>query len=40
MERDMPEPIREQFIPLVERAVRRDGTIAIKMIQPGWGSSG
>jgi len=36
----MPEPIREQFIPLVERAVRRDGTIAIKMIQPGWGSSG
>lgn len=36
----MPEPIREQFIPLVERAVRRDGTIAIKMIQPGWGTSG
>lgn len=28
------------FIPLVEKAVRRDGTIAVKMIQPGWGSSG
>lgn len=28
------------FVPLVERAVRRDGTIPIKIIQPGWGSSG
>jgi hypothetical protein len=28
------------FIPLMEKAVRRDGTIAIKIIQPGWGSSG
>lgn len=28
------------FVPLIERAVRRDGTIPIKIIQPGWGSSG
>jgi hypothetical protein len=27
-------------MPLVEKAVRRDGTIPIKIIQPGWGSSG
>ncbi len=29
-----------EFIPLSERAVRRDGTISLKIIQPGWGSSG
>jgi hypothetical protein len=29
-----------EFVPLVERAVRRDGTIPIKIIKPGWGSSG
>jgi hypothetical protein len=28
------------FVPLVERAVRRDGTIPLRLIQPGWGSSG
>lgn len=28
------------FIPLVEKAVRKDGTIALKVIEPGWGSSG
>lgn len=28
------------FVPLVEKAVRRDGTIAIKLIQPGWGATG
>lgn len=28
------------FTPLIERAVRRDGTIPIKLISPGWGSSG
>lgn len=28
------------FMPLVEKAVRRDGSIPIKIIQPGWGSSG
>lgn len=29
-----------EFIPLVEKAVRRDGTIPLKVIAPGWGSSG
>lgn len=45
--RDAPEPadmseaaIESDFIPLVEKAVRRDGTIPIKIIKPGWGSSG
>lgn len=28
------------IIPLMERAVRSDGTIPVKIIQPGWGSSG
>lgn len=28
------------FIPLVEKAVRRDSTVPLKLIQPGWGSSG
>lgn len=28
------------FVPLVEQAVRRDGTIAMKLIQPGWGTTG
>lgn len=27
-------------VPLVEKAVRRDGSVALKLIQPGWGSSG
>lgn len=27
------------YIPLVEQAIRRDGTVPIKIIQPGWGSS-
>lgn len=31
---------QSMFIPLMEKAVRRDGTIPIKIIQPGWGSSG
>lgn len=45
--RDAPGPtevseaaIESDFVPLVEKAVRRDGTIPIKIIQPGWGSSG
>lgn len=33
-------PIAGEFIPLIEKAVRRDQTIPIKLIQPGWGSSG
>lgn len=28
------------IMPLIEKAVRRDGTIPIRIIQPGWGSSG
>ncbi len=28
------------FVPLVEKSVRKDGTIPIKIIAPGWGSSG
>jgi hypothetical protein len=27
-------------VPLVEGAIRRDGTVALKLIEPGWGSSG
>lgn len=33
-------PISESFVPLAERAVRRDGTVRLKLIGPGWGSSG
>lgn len=33
-------PIESACIPLVEESVRADGTIPIKIIQPGWGSSG
>lgn len=29
-----------EFVALVEQAVRRDGTIPVKLITPGWGSSG
>lgn len=32
--------ISDEFIPLCEKAVRRDGTVPIKLIQPGWGTSG
>jgi hypothetical protein len=35
-----PVPLHESFIPLAERAVRRDGTVRLKLIGPGWGSSG
>lgn len=28
------------FVELIEKAIRRDGTIPIKVIAPGWGSSG
>lgn len=28
------------FMPLMEKAVRSDGTVPVKVIQPGWGSSG
>ncbi len=29
-----------QFFPLIEKALRRDGTVALRLIGPGWGSSG
>jgi len=32
--------IDEEAIPLLERAIRPDGTIPMKLIEPGWGSSG
>lgn len=32
--------IAGDYVPLVERAIRRDGTIPVKVIAPGWGSSG
>ncbi|MFZ5856775.1 MAG: hypothetical protein ACOYZ6_08090 [Chloroflexota bacterium] len=37
---DLSESGNGMFVPLIEKAVRRDGTIPIKIIQPGWGSSG
>lgn len=33
------EPLSE-YVPLLERAVRSDGTIQVKVIAPGWGNSG
>lgn len=32
--------LETDFIPLTERALRRDGTVALKLIEPGWGASG
>lgn len=32
--------INAEFVPLVEGTLRRDGTVPVKLIQPGWGSSG
>lgn len=32
--------VTTDYTPLVEKSVRRDGTTPIKIIQPGWGSSG
>ena len=32
--------VLESFTPLLEKAIHRDGTIPIKIIQPGWGISG
>lgn len=34
------QPLFGEIVPLIERAVRTDGTVPIKMIAPGWGSSG
>ena len=32
--------VTSDLVPLLERAVSDDGTVQIKLIQPGWGSSG
>ena len=34
------EQLKPEYSPLIEKAVRSDGTIGLKIIQPGWGSSG
>jgi len=34
------EEFQSEMAPLMEAVVRRDGTIPVKIIQPGWGSSG
>lgn len=36
----MTDFLKQEFTPLAERAVRRDGTIGLKLIEPGWGASG
>jgi hypothetical protein len=33
-------PLHEQFTPLSERAIRSDGTVGLRLIGPGWGTSG
>ena len=33
-------PLQDEYMPLIEKAVRADGIVPIKIIQPGWGSSG
>jgi Sec-independent protein translocase protein TatA len=32
--------VKGEIVPLIERAVGKDGTVPIKMIQAGWGTSG
>lgn len=32
--------VRSDLVPLLERAVRDDGTVPLRIIAPGWGSSG
>ncbi len=34
------EPLTADIVPLSEASVRDDGTVAIKVVQPGWGNSG
>jgi len=33
-------PLRGQIVPLIERALRQDGTTKVKVIEAGWGTSG
>jgi len=39
-ESEMPEELGGDLMDLTERAVARDGTIEMRLIQPGWGTSG
>lgn len=39
-EKNKPEEITGDYIQLIESAIKDDGTIPIKVIGPGWGSSG
>jgi len=32
--------LQGDLVPLIEKAIRTDGTVRIKLIEPGWGSSG
>ena len=38
--RQPSEQLKPEYTPLTEKAVRGDGTIGVKIIAPGWGSSG
>lgn len=33
-------PLTSTIVPLIEKSVRKDNTISMKIIEPGWGSSG
>lgn len=37
---ESPVHLESDLLPLVEKAVAGDGTVLVKIIQPGWGSSG
>ncbi len=39
-EADAEMDLQTEYVPLVERSVRQDGTIPVKIIQPGWGATG
>jgi len=39
-EADNKQTLKDEFVPLIEKGVHRDGTIPIKIISPGWGTSG
>jgi hypothetical protein len=36
----LQEALSGDYVPLIEKAVSQDGTVPIKIIQPGWGSTG
>lgn len=39
-EETIVESLAGEFVPLREKALRRDGTVGLRLIGPGWGSSG